>query len=113
MSKNYFAIECDGNFIENVVITDIDGKRVFEEMLSMTYDEMKSYEDLEKFVVAAMDAANSRFETNDAETLITLIDENDVFIWSIIMGAGDNDDQIRYSLVDWRKDGMNYKYADS
>lgn len=110
MSKNYFAIECDGNFIENVVITDPDGNMVFEELLNMTYDEMKSYEDLENFVVVAMGAANSRFETNDAETLVTLIGEDDVFIWSIIIGPGEEDEDLKYVLVDWKKDGKNYRY---
>ena len=43
------------------------------------------------------------------EPLVTLIDEDDVFVWSIIIGPGESD-EIRYVLVDWKKDGKSYRY---
>lgn len=106
MSKNYLAIECNQKCWDHVVVKDKDGNIMFEDYLNMTYDEMKSSEDLEKFVVAIMDAAG---EGSNNDTIVTLVDENDIFIWSIIIGSGEND-SLRYVLIDWKKDGKNYRY---
>lgn len=106
MSRNYFAIECNQQYWEHVVLKDKDGNVKFEDYLNKTYDEMKSSEDLNEFVVAVMDAANG--DTNN-NVIINLIGEDDVFIWGIIMGP-DEDDGVRYVLVDWKKDGKNYRY---
>ena len=100
---SYFAIEHNGKCLDHVVIRDKDGSVMFSNYLNMTYDEMKSSEDLEEFVVAIMDAANNE------EVIITLVGDDDVFIWSIIIGVED-DDGVRYVLVDWKKDGKNYRY---
>ena len=107
MSKNYFAIERNQKCWDHVVVKDKDGNVMFGNYLNMTYDEMKSQEDLEEFVVAIMDATGSGV---DEHAVVTLVDENDRFIWSVIMGPGE-DDGIRYVLVDWRKDGKSYGYA--
>ena len=106
MSNNYFAIECNQQYWEHVVLKDKDGNVKFEDYLNKTYDEMKSSEDLEEFVVAVMDAANGDTSNN---VVITLIGEDDIFIWGIIMGP-DEDYGVRYVLVDWKKDGKNYRY---
>lgn len=106
MSKNYFAIECNQRYWEHVVLKDRDGNVKFEDYLDKTYDEMKTSEDLEEFVVAVMDAANGDSGNN---TIINLIGEDGVFIWGIIMGP-DEDDGVRYVLVDWKKDGKSYRY---
>jgi len=106
MSKNYFAIECNQQYWEHVVLKDQDGNVKFEDYLNKTYDEMKSSEDLNEFVVAVMDAANGDANNN---VIINLIGEDDIFIWGIIMGP-DEDDGVRYVLVDWKKDGKSYRY---
>lgn len=106
MSKNYFAIECNQQYWEHVVLRDQYGNVMFEDYLNKTYDEMKSSEDLGEFVVAVMDAASG--DTNN-NTIINLIGEDGVFIWGIIMGP-DEDDGVRYVLVDWKKDGRSYRY---
>lgn len=106
MSKNYFAIECNQQYWEHVVLKDQNGDVKFEDYLEKSYDEMKSSEDLEQFVVAVMDAASG--DTNN-NAIINLLDEDGVFIWGIIMGP-DADDGVRYVLVDWKKDGKNYRY---
>lgn len=106
MNKNYFAIECNQQYWEHVVLKDQDGNVKFEDYLNKTYDEMKSSDDLEEFVVAVMDAANGDTSNN---AIITLIGEDGVFIWGIIMGP-DDDDGVRYVLVDWKKDGKSYRY---
>ena len=100
---SYFAIEHNQECFDHIVIRDKDNNVVFGEYLNMTYDEMKSSENLEEFVVAVMDAAG------DGEVLITLVGDDNVFIWSIIIGS-DGDDGIKYVLVDWKKDGKNYRY---
>lgn len=109
MSNNYFAIERNEKCWSHVILAD-RGTPTFEEFLDMSYDEMKSSAMLEDFVVASMEAADRICGVNDDQTIVTLVGSDDVFIWSIIMGY-ENDD-IRYCLVDWKKDGHMYKYAD-
>ena len=109
MSKNYFSIERNGECKSPVILADSNGDQVFAEFLEMNYDEMKSSELLDDFVAAAMEASDSMCDAEEAQAIITLIGDDDVFIWSIIMGY-DGDD-IRYVLVDWKKDGYNYRYT--
>jgi hypothetical protein len=106
MSSNYFAIERNGNYWDHVVVKDTSGNVMFENYLKMTYDEMKSSVDLEEFVVAIMDASGDDVSGN---AIITLIGDDDVFIWSIMIGL-DEDGDLRYVLVDWKKDGKRYRY---
>ena len=110
MSKNYFAIERNGECKIPVILADRNGNAVYEEFLDMNYDDMKNSALLEDFVVAAMEAADRNCGVDDDQTIVTLVGNDDVFIWSIIMGY-ENDD-IRYCLVDWKKDGYHYRYAD-
>lgn len=106
---NYFAIERNGQCWSPVVLQSRNGDSDFSSFVEMTYDEMKSDERLEDFVVAAMNATNEASGTGDDQTIVTLIGEDDIFIWSIIMGPGEND-AIMYNLVDWKKDGHMYRY---
>ena len=106
MGKNYFAIECNQQYWEHVVLKDQDDNVKFADYLDKTYDEMKNSEDLEEFVVAVMDAVNGDDCNN---TIINLIGEDDIFIWGIIMGP-DGEDGVRYVLVDWKKNGKSYRY---
>ena len=101
---SYFAIESNHKCYEHVLIKDDSGNAVFKNYLNMTYDEMKDQEDLEEFVVAVMEAASE----DGAQTIITLIGDDDIFIWSIIIGMDGED--LRYVLVDWKKDGKSYRY---
>jgi hypothetical protein len=102
---SYFAIERGQKYWEHVVIKDQDGNVRFGDYLDMTYDEMKSREDLDMFVVAMMEASG-----NDAagNAVVNLIGDDDVFIWGIIIGP--DGDEFRYVLVDWKRDGKNYRY---
>ena len=109
MSKSYFAIERNGQCWSPVMLKSRNGNSDFSNFLEMTYNEMKSNEDIEKFVVAAMDATNSISGTADDQTVVTLVGEDGVFIWGIIMGPGEDGD-IKYSFVDWKIDGKSYRY---
>ena len=112
MSNNYFAIERNEEFWTDVIMADENGNPVFEEFLDMSYNDMKDSALLEDFVVAVMDAANRMTGNKDDQTVVTLIGEDDVFIWGIMMEKDvDLEDHIRYVLVDWKKDGKSYKYA--
>lgn len=105
---NYFAIERNGQCWTNVLLADSNVNPTFDEFLDMNYDEMKSSASLNDFVAATMEAAD-RIVKEDDQTIVTLIGDDDVFIWSVIMGyEGDN---IRYVLVDWKKDGKKYRYT--
>ena len=57
-----------------------------------------------------MDATNQCLPNKDEQTIVTLVGEDDVFIWSIVIGVEDNGDDVRYALVDWKKDGKSYRY---
>ena len=111
MSKNYFTIERDKNVIETKGIFDNETQATaFDEVLDMSLEDLKSYDEIETFVVVAMDAANTYFGDKDGDTLITLVGEDDVFIWSIVMSKGDNEDDIKYNFINWKKDGKKYRY---
>lgn len=110
MTKNYLAVEREDNHEDHIFIKR-DGKLDFQDIINMSYDEIKSYERIDELVVAIMDAANEYFEgTDDTDTVFTLLGEDDLFIWSIIIGPGDNSDEFKYEFVDWTKDGKNYRY---
>lgn len=110
MIKNYFAIERNGECIDHAVIKDDNGAIMFEDVMNMTYEELKSYNDLDALVTYFMDATNVSFGGSDEQTMVTLVGEDDVFIWGILIGPGANGDDIRYALVDWKKDGQSYRY---
>ena len=105
---SYFAIERNGEWWSPVLMHN-NGDVDFSDFMNMAYDEMKSDDRLAEFVAAAMDATNAMSDTDDDQTVVTLIGEDDIFIWSIIMGP-DEDGNIAYVLVDWKKDGKSYKY---
>lgn len=105
---SYFAIEHNQKCIDHVVIKDNNGNIVFGDYLNKSYDEMKSSADLDEFVATVMLLANN---DSDGQTLITLVGDDDIFNWSIIIGADGED--LRYVLVDWKKDGKNYRYSPS
>lgn len=109
MSRNYFAIERNGKCWSPVILKSRNGDSDFTSFLEMAYDEMKSSVDLDRFVVAAMEATNEVSGTCDEQTVVTLVGEDGVFIWGIIMGPGADED-IQYNLVDWKKDGKSYRY---
>lgn len=108
----YFAVERNGQSISNVVITGNDGQIMFKDMMEMSYDEMKTHDGLEEFIVCVMNTTNKHFDDADEQTCITLIDDEGVFIWGIIIGPGENEGDLRYVLIDWRKDEKRYKYAE-
>lgn len=110
MTDNYFAIERNGKSIDHVYIRREDGTIVFEDIMNMSYEEMKSYKDIDAFVACVMDITNIYFNESDEQTLITLIDKDDVFIWGVVVGPGENEDQLNYAFIDWRKDGKSYRY---
>ena len=108
MTENYFAIERNEMCVDHACIKNRDHEVAFEEIMGMSYDEIKSFDGVEEFVCHVMDAANSYFVGEDDQTIITLIGPDDVFIWSIIIGPDGED--LRYSFVDWKKDGNSYRY---
>lgn len=107
----YFAIERNGQSITDVVITGNDGNIMFKDIMEMSYDEMKTYDGLEEFIACVMDVTNQHFNNGDEQTCVTLVDDEGVFIWGIIIGPGDNEGDLRYVLIDWRKDEKRYRYS--
>jgi hypothetical protein len=110
MIANYFSIEREGKYTPPLVIRDENNKVAFEDLMNMSYDEMKVYKDLELFVDCVMDVANEFFVENDEPTMITLIGKDDVFIWGILIGPAEDSSQLKYALIDWKKDGKSYGY---
>ena len=106
---SYFAIERNGEVWDHVNISYYNGDINFANYKDMNYDEMKSQENLGDLVVAVMEVMNAELNCDDEETILTLIGDDDIFIWSIIMGPGEND-KINYVLVDWKKDEKKYRY---
>lgn len=103
---NYFAIENNGEYYDHVMLRDGNGHIMFENYLDMDYETMKYSMDLEDFVCAVMYASEEM--SGGDQTVITLIGEDDVFIWGIIIGVEDG--EVRYSLIDWQQDDKKYRY---
>lgn len=110
MSRNYFVIERDGECYDHVMLRGDDGSIMFENYLDMDYNTMKYSTDLEDFVCAIMTATDKECDGCNDQTIITLVGEDSMFIWGIMMGS-DDDGTLRYILVDWKKDGKGYRYA--
>ena len=110
MTKNYFAIECNGQYIDHVAVKGDNGEILFEDLMNATYDEMKTYKNLEAFVAIATEVTEAQVGGIDDHMALTLVGEDDVFIWGILIGPGEGD-ELRYVLVDWKKDGKSYRYA--
>lgn len=110
MTKNYFSIERNGQGIAPVVLKNNSGKIMFEDVMQMSYEEIKEYENIDAFVVSIMDATNEQFKEGDDHTFVTLVGEDDVFIWGILIGKGESDDELVYKFIDWKADGKSYRY---
>ena len=108
MTRNYFAIERDEKCFEHVYLKDNDNNIVFEDFMNMSYEDLVG-SNVDGFVVSIMDASNELFCEDDGQTVVTLIDENDVFVWSIIIIPGDGD-LLHYQFIDWKKDGCKFRY---
>lgn len=111
MTKNYFAVECNDKHLDHVVITNDNGDILFEDLMDTTFDEMKAYSALEEFVAIVAEITETHTGTIEDHIALTLVGEDDVFIWGILIGPGEGD-ELRYVLVDWKKDGKSFKYAD-
>ena len=109
MTKNYFAIERSGKGVDHVWMRRDDGTVAFEDVMNMSYEEIKSYEDIDSFVVCVMDMMNEHFGSSDEPTMVTLVGEDDVFIWGILIGPESND-EMRYAFVNWKENGKSYRY---
>ena len=110
MTNNYFAIERMNRCIDHIFIKREDGTMAFEEVMNMSYEEIKIYKDIDAFVTVFMDATNEYFNESDEHTIVTLVDGDDVFIWSILIGPGVDNDELTYAFIDWKKDGKSYRY---
>ena len=113
MTNNRFCIDRNGDIIENVVLCNDNKETMFEDLMNMDFEQMTNYEHMEDFVVSSMDAVNEIYGGADEDTYVTLVDKDGVLIWSVIMGPGENEGDVKYNFVDWRKDGKTFKYADA
>ena len=108
--SNYFVIEREKNFADYIV-----PERGYDEydIINMNFDEVMQT-DLSGFVVSIMDFANMYFDELDEETTVTLCDPDGFFLWSVIIGIGEGEDELVYKLVDWTKgeNGSKFRYAD-
>jgi hypothetical protein len=112
LMQNYFSIEREGQQVDHVMLMDKNDNPAFTEVMDMSLEELKNYDGLEEMICSFMDATNELFEGEDEETFITLVDEDNVFIWSIVIGPSETEGDILYKFVDWKADGKIYKYAD-
>ena len=89
-------------------LRDENGELAFSEFYNFAYDEMANSEALDDFVSAVWEA--SVLENPDVEDMVVvLVDKDDTFVWSIMMGVVN--DELMYTLTDWKKDGHIFKFA--
>lgn len=109
--ENYFVIEQNDNYLEGVVLLDSDQNVLHEEIMNMSYEEMKEYDKLEDFLWEAYFASESSFETKGENTVISLVDSEDTLVWGILFGPDPDDEEaLRYCFINWGEDGKIYKY---
>jgi hypothetical protein len=109
--NNYFVIEQNDKYLEGVVLLDKDQNVLYEDLMSMTYEEMKTYDKLEEFLFVSKEASDSHFGTNGENTIVNLVNEEDTLVWGILFGPDpDNEEYLRYCFIDWGEDGKVYKY---
>lgn len=109
--ENYFVIERNDNYLEGVVLLDSDQNVLHEEIMNMSYEEMKEYDKLDDFLWEAYFASESYFETKGENTVISLVDSEDTLVWGILFGPDpDNEEALRYCFINWGEDGKIYKY---
>ena len=103
--NNYFVIEQDNYYVDNVVLLYTEGNVLYEELMDMSYEEMKAYDRLEDFLFSAHEVLNEK------DTLISLVNEEDTLVWGILFGSdSENKEYLRYVFIDWGIDGKVYKY---
>lgn len=109
--ENYFVIERNDNYLEGVVLLDSDQNVLHEEIMNMSYEEMKEYDKLDDFLWEAYFASESYFETKGENTVISLVDSEDTLVWGILFGPDPDDEEaLRYCFINWGEDGKIYKY---
>ena len=109
--ENYFVIEQNDNYLEGVVLLDSDQNVLHEEIMNMSYEEMKEYNELEDILWEAYFASESYFETKGENTVISLVDSEDTLVWGILFGPDPDDEEaLRYCFINWGEDGKIYKY---
>ena len=113
MAGNYFSIERNDKCWVPIVLIGEDKEVAFKDVMNMTYDEIVAYEDIESFVFAAMHASNEIDDGVSTETYVTLIDEEDnSFIWSVVIGPSEDVDRLMYNFIDWRNGENRFKYVE-
>ena len=109
--KNYFVIEQNDKHVDGVVLLDAEGEILYEDLMHMSYEEMKTYNKLEDFLFASQEASDSYFNTDGENTIVNLVNEEDTLVWGILFGPDpDNEEYLRYCFIDWGIDGKIYKY---
>lgn len=109
--ENYFVIEQNDNYLEGVVLLDKDENILHEEIMHMSYEEIKKYDKLEDFLWEAYFASESYFGTKGEATIINLVNSKDTLVWGILFGPDPDDEEaLRYCFIDWGEDGKVYKY---
>lgn len=108
--SNYFTVERQGQCIEKIYLEKEDGTPAFVDVMNMSYEDLRSYDGLSEFVTAVMDASNTYLDECDADTIVTLVGDDDIFIWGILISPTDNEDEFKYATINWKKDGKNFRY---
>jgi hypothetical protein len=106
VSKNYFSIERNGQCLDKVILKFNDDV-AFEDLMDMSYEEMKSYPEIEEFIVAVMETTS---DLGGTQVIVNLVGSDEIFIWGIIIGVYNDD--YNFVFVDWQKDGMKYRYTE-
>lgn len=106
MNKNYFTVERNEQCLEKIIFK-LEDKIAFEDLMEMSYEEMKAYPEIEEFVVAVMESTK---DLGGDQVIVNLIGPDGVFIWGIIIGVSDDD--YNFVFVNWQKDGKKYCYQE-
>ena len=96
MNNNYFAIEYKGYCLDHCQ----PNNDLVKEFSNMSYEDILKH-DLDEFICNTLDYVETSFDYEGEEVIVTLIGEDDIFIWSVVMQQID-DENVKYvTYVEW------------
>jgi hypothetical protein len=115
--RNYITVEAtygEETFQSDKIMAINNGEDLFFDEI-FGFDSalrITNYNLLEDFVTEMLDMSENVFGDGIDSLMITLVSGvDDTFIWSVRVEI--EEDNMSYGVIDWKKDGLTYKYCEA
>ena len=103
---NTFSIERGDQVIHGIVfVEDVE----YSDLINARGEEAKNHSYLNEFIMDVCYMALDKFEESEEDIVCTLVDEDEYFIWSILINI-DDPEHVKYKFIDWEKENKKYCY---